>query len=236
MWNTIKQFYNSQEWQRCRLSLISERSPEGIIHCEYCGKIINSSGDAEIDHVKELTLDNVNDFNISLNPQNLKISCKLCHNKKHKRFGTAKEHNVYIVFGPPMSGKTTYVKENMERGDIVVDMDRLFSAISLFDLYDKPETLKYNIFAVRNTLLDNIKTRYGKWNNAWIIGGYSNVHDRTRLADELGAELIFIDTPKEVCIKRLDTCCDLRYYQKSDYKMYIDKWFDEFTLPGCHLG
>lgn len=230
MWKTLKQFYNSKEWQKCRLSLISERNPEGIIHCEYCGNIISSSGEAEIDHIKELTLDNVNDSNISLNPTNLKISCKACHNKKHKRFGTAKEHNVYIVYGAPMAGKKTYVKENMVRGDIVVDMDRLYSAISFFDVYDKPETLKYNVFAIRKTLIDNIKTRYGKWNNAWIIGGYSNIHDRTRLADELGAELIFIDTPKEVCLKRLETCNDLRHYQP-DYKFYINKWFDEFTLP-----
>lgn len=231
MWNTTKQFYNSQEWQKCRLNLISERSPEGVIHCEYCGKVITSSGDAEIDHVKELTLENVNDYNISLNPDNLKISCKSCHNKKHKRFGSSKEHNVYIIYGAPLAGKKTYVKENMERGDIVVDIDKLYSAISFFDVYDKPETLKYNVFALRKTLIDNIKTRYGKWNNAWIIGGYADTHDRTRLANDLGAELIFIDTPKDICIKRLDTCLDLRKYQKNEYKRFIEDWFEKFTPP-----
>lgn len=231
MWNTTKQFYNSPEWQKCRLNLIAERSLEGVIHCEYCGKVITSSGDAEIDHVKELTLDNVNDYNISLSPDNLKISCKACHNKKHKRFGNSKEHNVYIVYGSPMAGKKTYVKENMERGDIVVDMDRLFAAISFFDVYDKPEVLKYNVFAIRKTLIDNIKTRYGKWNNAWIIGGYADTHDRTMLANELGAELVLIDTPKDICIKRLDTCLDLRHYQKSEYKIFIDEWFEKYSPP-----
>ncbi len=42
--------------------------------------------------------------------------------------------NVYIVYGPPMSGKTSYVIEHMEKGDIVVDMDSLYKDYYLHSL------------------------------------------------------------------------------------------------------
>ena len=37
-------------------------------------------------HQIRLTVDNVNDTNISLNQDNLELLCKECHNKEHGRF------------------------------------------------------------------------------------------------------------------------------------------------------
>lgn len=37
---------------------------------------------------------------------------------------------VIIVSGLPGAGKTTYVREKMRRGDLIVDMDAIFSALS----------------------------------------------------------------------------------------------------------
>lgn len=230
MWNTIKEFYNSKEWQQLRLSFIFERSlkSNGKILCESCGRELKGSGEAEVDHIKELTLENVNDYSISLNPENMKVLCHRCHDIKHERFGTKKSRSIYIVYGPPLSGKVSYVKRNMVRGDLVVDMDRLFSAVSLLETYDKPEILKYNVFAIKNLLIDNIKTRYGKFRNAWIIGGYPIKHDRERLASELGAKLVFIDIPKDECLLRLSKCQDNRRFQQNEWKGFIERWYDEF--------
>lgn len=227
MWNTIRAFYNSKDWIKFRMQIIEERSSNGI-YCEYCGKGITAAGEVEIDHVKELTLENVNDYTICLNPENVKIACHNCHNKKHDRFVGFKERKAFLIYGPPLSGKYTYVKEHMVRGDMVIDIDRLFQAITYNPLYDKPEAVKYNVFAMKNLLLDNVKTRYGKFRNAWIVGGYANKIDRERLGKELGAEMVFINTPREECIKRLDTCNDYRRYQKTEWKQYIDRWFDEY--------
>ena len=227
---SIKQFLKSTEWQLFRQQIILERGPV----CEYCKETIVISKAIQIHHTPiELTDENVNDVNISLNPDNVKIACIRCHNKEHNRFsGPVRriEHKgVYIVYGPPMSGKTTYVKENMQTGDIVVDMDRLYQAVSLQPLYDKPDSLKYIIFGLRNTLLDNIKTRYGNWNSAWIIGGYADKYARERLAADLGAETIFIEVDKEYCLYRLNYCNDYRQEHKKEWTEYINKWFDNFT-------
>ncbi|MDF2948172.1 MAG: endonuclease [Sedimentibacter sp.] len=244
-YSTIKQFFRGLEWQLFRQQIIFDRmvtvvNPDGSISkhivCEYCKKNIVVSRHIQIHHTPiELTDDNVNDVTISLNPDNVKIACLHCHNKEHDRFSgpATKRHvknkGVYIVYGPPMCGKTTYVKENMQPGDIVVDMDRLYQAVSLQPLYDKPDNLKYIIFGLRNTLLDNIKTRYGNWNSAWIIGGYADKYARDKLASDLGAELVYIEADKEDCLYRLNYCNDYRQEHKDEWTEYINNWFDNFT-------
>lgn len=229
MWDTTKQFYNSKQWNDFRKVIIAQRSQKtnGNIVCEYCGKVISSFGEVEVDHIKELTKENVNDASISLNADNLKIACHACHNKKHGRF-TSVNKKVFLVYGAPFSGKNTYVKQNMCRGDLVVSMDKLFEAISFLPQYDKPSLLLQNVFDLRNHLLDQIKTRYGKFKNAWIIGGYANKRDREHLARELGAELIYIQVTKQECLQRLEHCTDERQYQKVEYRKYIEKWFENF--------
>jgi hypothetical protein len=115
----------------------------------------------------------------------------------------------------------------LERGDIVVDMDRLYSAISYMDIYDKPDSIKRNVFAVRDTLIDNIKTRTGKWVSAWVIGGYPEKYKREQLADELGAELIYIEATRDECIERLMADEDRRQ-RRVEWEGYIDKWFEQY--------
>lgn len=206
------------------MTIIVERGPI----CETCGKVIANPKECEVDHYPiELTPENVNDALISLNPENVKVRCHDCHNKRHNRFGYKPERNVYIVFGAPLSGKHTFVKQQMQRGDIVIDMDRLYAAVSMLPYYDKPDNLLSNVRGIYNQLIDNIKTRYGKWNNAWIIGGYADKYKRDRLADELGAELILCDAGIDECLVRLENDID-RQYRKDEWKKYIHKWFDEY--------
>ena len=40
---------------------------------------------------------------------------------------------VILVWGPPASGKTTYVKKHMADGDMVIDLDAIKHAISFRD-------------------------------------------------------------------------------------------------------
>ncbi|QUH28236.1 HNH endonuclease [Vallitalea guaymasensis] len=225
MWSTLKSFYDSKEWKKFRKMIILQRGPV----CEDCGKIITEHKQIEVHHEEILTLNNVNDAMVSLNSDKVKVLCNGCHNKRHDRFQGGhkkKDKNVYIVYGPPCSGKTTYVLEHKSDNDIVVDMDRLYEAVTLLPRYDKPDKLLFNIISVQKALIDNIKTRYGKWNNAWVIGGYADKYKRDRLVKELGAELILIDTDKDECLNRLKTSIDGRSIK--EYSSYIDKWFRSY--------
>lgn len=225
----LQTFYASDKWRTFRLALILERSKgKGGVVCVKCGKLIAKPIDIHAHHMIELTPETVNDYSISLNPIHIELICHACHDKEHHRFGYKPPKKIYIIYGPPLSGKKTFVGENMERGDIVVDMDRLFSAVSMKPYYDKPDNLLTNVIGIRTLLLDNIRTRYGKWYNAWIIGGYADKFKRERLAEDLGAELVYLEASKDECYIRLEADVD-RQYRITEWKKYIDDWFEKYS-------
>jgi hypothetical protein len=147
-----------------------------------------------------------------------------CHNRIHNKLGN-KPKGVYIVYGSPCSGKSTYVQDNADFGDLIVDMDSIWECISGCDRYVKPNRLKDNAFAVRNLLIENIKLRVGSWCNAYLIGGYPFANERERLATQLGAKVIYIDTPKDVCIARLEENPQGR--NVSEWRQYIEDWWEK---------
>lgn len=233
-YSILQNFYASDAWRNFRSITILERAERckknnEIFKCEYCGKPIVDTTDVTLHHVTELTPKNVHDINISLNPDNVIVVHHDCHNKIHNRFGYESEKKVYLVYGPPLSGKKTYVKENAERGDLIIDMDELYKAISFLPYYDKPNNLLQNVRGVYNQLLDNVKTRHGKWNNAYIIGGYADKYKREKILNDLGAELVFCNVSKEECLSRLECVDDMRKYMKSEWKEYIERWFESYV-------
>lgn len=223
-YSILKSFYASEAWIKFRLGLIAERGNR----CEKCGKIIPRSIEIIAHHKIELTPENVNDYMISLNPENILLVCFDCHNEIHNRFGAQAEKGVYVVFGPPLSGKHTYVKQSLRRGDLVVDMDLLYQAMSLLPSFDKPDNLLTNVRGVFNLLVDNVKTRYGKWHSAWVITGGADKYQREKLANDLGAELIFCDVSREEVLSRLELDEDRRY-RKDEWRGYIEKWFGSYV-------
>jgi 5-methylcytosine-specific restriction endonuclease McrA len=73
----LHNFYKSDTWKLARE--IKIRTVNG--RCERCGGI-----GQEVHHRHRVTVDNVEDTSVSVNPENLILLCKDCHNKEHKRF------------------------------------------------------------------------------------------------------------------------------------------------------
>lgn len=207
----LQAFYKSRRWEKFIQKLRIERvDAAGNVICEHCGRPIVRAYDCIGHHIEELTEDNVDDVNISLNPDNIMLVHFKCHNEIHKRFGFGGGarrivQNVYIVYGAPCAGKRTWVNSVAESGDIILDIDRLWGAVraDCCGQHEKPKELTTNVFALRDCMLDMIRVRLGKWRNAYIIGGYPLQGERERLADSVGAnKIIFIDTPRNVCEAR----------------------------------
>lgn len=216
---TLSNFYKSKEWVNLLQVLKLERvNADGKLICEHCGKEIVKAYDCIGHHVIELDNNNVNDLNISLNPDNIKLIHFKCHNIIHQRFEGFVQ-KVYIIYGSPCSGKSTWVQENANKDDLILDIDKIWECICMSDKYNKPNRLKANVFGVRDTLLDQIRTRAGMWRNAFVIGGYPLAADRQRLADKLGAELIFINTSKDECLNRS---------VNDEWKKYIEEWWEDY--------
>lgn len=223
---TLANFYRSKTWCKFRQVLINDRlNSDGLTVCEHCGKEIIKAYDIILHHMEELTEDNVNDSNVSFNPDNIKLVHHKCHNLIHKKL-CYKERQVYLVYGSPLSGKSSYVNEVMNEGDLIVDIDLIWKSVSNCEMYVKPNRLKSIVFGIRDYLLDSIKYRRGQWHNAYIVGSYPLIGDRERLCKELCAREVFIDCSKEECIKRLYACADGRIIE--EWEKYICDWFENF--------
>lgn len=77
----LEKFYKSDKWHLARAIVIARAN--GL--CERCGKV-----GKEVHHIIRLTIDNVDDPEVSINPKNLILLCTECHNTEHHRFGKYK--------------------------------------------------------------------------------------------------------------------------------------------------
>ena len=229
MFTTLSEFYTSDLWRKFRKNLILERinKSDGLIYDEFSGKPILNTYDIVLHHIQPLTMQNVNDFTISLNPDNIMIVTHKSHNEIHKRFGYCTQRKVYYIYGAPCSGKNTFVNESKGNSDIIVDIDNIWECITGGERYYKPQALKTNAFIMRDCLLDMVKTRAGKWERAWIIEGGARKAERERRIKSLGAEPIFIDTDKETCLNRLAND-EKRIKYVDEWQGYIEQYFNEY--------
>ncbi len=110
---------------------------------------------------------------------------------------------VTIVCGPPGSGKSTLVRQQMCRGDLVVDMDALYQALSYRDDRDKPEELLPWVCTARDAVIEKLGHDKGP-GQAWIItASFKDV-----LADALwfvwlDATVKILATSTAVCVQRM---------------------------------
>ena len=221
----LADFYRSREWVQLMHVLRIERvNADGELICEYCGKPITRKYECIGHHKIELTEQNYRLAEVALNPDNIALIHHRCHNKIHDRLGLSYTKQVFLVYGSPLSGKTTWVKDNMTCGDLIVDMDNIWSCISGQDRYIKPNRLKQNAFAMRDMLIDMIRVRRGNWLNAYVIGGYPLISERERLTRSLGARAVFVDTPQEECIKRFENSD-----RPKEYLDYINEWWEKYS-------
>ena len=243
-----KSFYNSKKWRITRAAYVDSRVNIDGGMCEYCG----AEAGEEVHHVIALTPANIHDTEITLNWDNLKFLCKDCHFKAHREIIVNSLNNInrcknmtnngcyfdddgnliqirrYIVWGSPASGKTTYVRQNMQRGDLIVDLDFIKQAISLQDKTDTPDSLYPVAVKIRELLYDLIAENKIDCKSVWVIASLPRKKERLELAERLGAELVHIDTDYHECIRRAGLDADRHDKQKQ--RALVDKFFSAVEL------
>lgn len=228
----LSDFYKSGEWTDLKALLMLQRINErGELICAHCGKPIIKKYDCIGHHKIELTETNYRDTTVSLNPENIDLVHHKCHNEIHEKYGY-KAKKVFIIWGSPMSGKNTYVESVAKYGDLIVDIDNIWQAVSGRPRYEKPNRIKENVFALHRQLLQQVAQRTGYWHAAYVIGGYALPIEREQLAMRLGAECVYIEATKDECIARLAVCADGR--KKSEWEKYISDWWEtheRFSIP-----
>jgi hypothetical protein len=112
---------------------------------------------------------------------------------------------ITIVSGAPCSGKSTYIRQQSKPGDVVVDLERLSSALSIGveDGHLVPEYIAHIAIGARNGAVRRaVRLRESaKGVDVWII------HTAPKPADLAAyriwkAEVVVIDPGKDVCLER----------------------------------
>lgn len=107
-----------------------------------------------------------------------------------------------IVTGPPSAGKTTYVREHAQPGDVVIDYDRLAQALSAegADSHRHAEAVRTVAYAARTAAIASALRRVATV-DVWII----HTRPRSEAMDKYarhGAEVITIDPGQDVVTQR----------------------------------
>ena len=225
----LKSFYKSKEWELARYEAINKATNnKGQIMCSHCNKVIISKYDCHVHHMIPLDNNNVNDYSISLNQDNLTCLHHKCHDEIHERFGHNRKR-VVLIWGSPCSGKSRWIRDNATCNDLVLDIDSIYQAISINDRYVKPNTISSMVFALRDEFYNQITMR-NFTNNVYILSTEARIMPRERLIQRLGVdEVIHIDTPREECLSNLYND-ESREHCIKEYEGYINKFFDNLQV------
>ena len=169
---TLENFYTSNDWQKFRKSYLAERIAKDGDLIDDVTKTPIKAG-ATLHHIIYLTEENVNNREISLNPNNIQLVSPDTHARIHGWFNSNPK-KIFIA-------KTS---ENINQYyDIIIEWDRIHSALGTND------STSQNTWRIYNDLIDQVRTRMGRWSVALVIckGGGIEFNRIKRL---LGAEEI----------------------------------------------
>ena len=132
---------------------------------------------------------------------------------------------VVIVWGPPASGKTTYVKQHMAAGDLVVDLDFIKQAISMAGKTEAADNLLPTALHIRELLYQLIARREVSCDTAWVVASLPRRGEREELQCRLRAEMVRMITSMQECIDR--AYADDERTDKELQVRIIERWFEQ---------
>lgn len=111
---------------------------------------------------------------------------------------------VYIISGAVGSGKTTYTQKMKKKGDVVIDMDKIVSALHGDNEAHPDYSDVMNVaMDARQAIYNSIKSRKDNWNNAYIITSNSKKDYVDELANSLDAEVVTMDASVDDCMDHI---------------------------------
>ena len=137
-----------------------------------------------------------------------KIMATACRVERYPNLSPCPTHTdiFTVVTGPPCSGKSTYILNNMAHGDVMVDFDRIAQAISPNSPnYEYPDHIRELVRAMRLTAITHTLDTQTPNVRLWIIDTALNDHaEAIARYKRDGATVIELDPGMDVCIERAE--------------------------------
>ena len=129
---------------------------------------------------------------------------------------------IYLIWGPPGAGKTTYAQTYMSPGDILIDFDLLFQALAGVPIHEREYILFDRVEDCRQFLINTIE-RYPEVRSTWVTMCAPKKEDREPFV-KMGARLRLVQESASVCIGR----CRERGENWHRWEKAIRKWFEDY--------
>ena len=146
---------------------------------------------------------------------------------------------VTVIAGPPAAGKSTWIREHAEPGDLVVDFDLPYRALTggLCAKLDNPPALRPYVLAARRAILKRLLTApAGSIRHAWLIHGAPHPAERDAWRQRFAAHVIVLATPPDVCLARCAADPDRRHVPAAEWEAILDAWWTTYrTRRRPHL-
>lgn len=147
---------------------------------------------------------------------------------------------VHLITGPPGSGKSTLALERMARGDVLLDMDRLWVALTGLPEYDKPSDLLPIIRKAHEHIIYSA-FMVGAGRPAWVTARVvtSSATRRERLYDledhltRGERHLTVLETPPATCLARIKA---QKRAGTTNWPALVEQWWKAYVRPGEDEG
>lgn len=189
---------NSRYWRRIRQMQLAHEPL--CRHCQREGLIVPAN---EVDHIDGDSANNDAD--------NLQSLCKRHHSRKTMQEGGRASYypgwmpkpacRLVVVWGPPAAGKSTYCKERMEPGDILIDWDDIVREIAGHGRHAWTQREADMATRERNRRIAELKDGPAD-RTAWIPTGAPKLSNR-QWWESLGAEMVALTPSREVLVNRI---------------------------------
>jgi len=172
------------------------------VACEKRGLVVEAT---ELDHVIPLGQGGADDAS------NLQGLCRACHaiksvGEQDAAVGIAFPEwlqpvlgRLTIVYGPPASGKTTYVRKHASRFDRIIDLDAIACEISGLPMYQTDAYLGKALY-MRNHMLSDLSKRA---HTAWLIVTGRKPERQWWERKLRPAEQVVMETTEAECVARI---------------------------------
>ena len=127
--------------------------------------------------------------------------------------------DIIIVYGPPASGKTTYVKQHITNEDMVYDYDAISQSITLSEYQHYMPQAHDTCILIRNMMLDY--TRHISKGKLYVITTYLSKKITDRVSNY---HIVRMDTDIDTCIERVN---NNDRPDKDKVKQVIREWFND---------
>lgn len=126
---------------------------------------------------------------------------------------------VTLVTGPPCSGKTTYVAQHRQPGDIVLDYDAIAQALGSGDTHDHPKSIHPYALHVIDAVLDR-HARDVRHTKLWLIKC-----DPAKRDIALAGSRVTLNATAEGCKRRATEAG-----RPKRWLALIDAWFERHSV------